>query len=182
MISYLGNIQIPDSLIEEVYTTPPNRVKSQVNNPLFFKDKYIEEPELRKNYKFYDDHNTASISWQNDWYKEILSLEFLQKNNLGIPINAIVRKQDPGFFFAPHRDYYTNLVYTHDKDVDFNDIVRMWIPIEDGKFGHALFVENEVLYNWKKGDVYTFPPDALHSAANAGIEPRYSLLVYCKKV
>jgi len=47
-------------------------------------------------------------------------------------------------------------VYSHNTDVEFDSIVRLWIPVEDCKMGHALFVEDEVLYNFKAGEVYTF--------------------------
>jgi hypothetical protein len=44
-----------------------------------------------------------------------------------------------------------------------------------------LFVGDQVLHKYKAGEVYTFPHDEFHSAANAGLDPRYTFVVYINK-
>ena len=59
--------------------------------------------------------------------------------------------------------------------------MRLWIPLEDSTFGQVLFVGDQVLSSYKAGEVYTFDNYTLHSAANAGLDIRYTLLVYTTK-
>tara|TARA_E500000318_G_scaffold56357_1_gene52451 strand:+ start:2227 stop:2811 length:585 start_codon:yes stop_codon:yes gene_type:complete len=182
----LGTIEIPQQLRDEVYNTEPNRVKSQKNTGTYFVNKYVKDAQERENLtKRYDDHNCYSIAWRHDWYKDIIPQTFLDEKGLSKPFNAMVRLQHPGSFFAPHKDMYNVVVYGEDGEqardkVKYENIARLWIPMEDGRFGEAFFIEDTALYKWKAGEVYTFPPDALHSSANAGMKDRHTLLVYCE--
>lgn len=186
-VTLLGKIDIPQKLRDDIYNTEPNRVKSHVNAESYFVNKYVEDEVERENLRQrYDDHNCYSITWKREWYKDIVPQDFLDEHRISRPFNAMVRLQHPGSFFAPHKDMYTVVVYGEDgenqtKDsVPYEDICRLWIPIEDGRFGEAFFVDSDVMYMWKSGEVYVFPPDVIHSSCNAGVRDRYTLLVYCK--
>jgi hypothetical protein len=185
-VTLLGKIDIPQKLRDEVYSTEPNRVKSQRRADTYFVNKYVKDEQERENLrKYYDDHNCYSIAWRHDWYKDIIPQSFLDEHELSRPFNAMVRLQHPGSFFAPHKDMYNMVVYGEDggqnkEQVKYENIARLWIPMEDGRFGEAFFIEDTALYMWKAGEVYTFPPDALHSSANAGTRDRHTLLVYCQ--
>jgi hypothetical protein len=183
MIQLLGKIQIPESLIDYLKTAKPTRSVSQINSKSFSQQLSHLGPEVNvENYKFYTDANTGILEYQAEWFKDIIPEEFLQLHNLSRPINAVVLKVQPGHFTAPHKDQFNGTVYAYQPDVDFDSIVRMWIPVEDCKFGQALFVESEVLYNYRAGEVYTFGNYDFHSAANAGLDHRYSLLIYSKQL
>lgn len=87
-----------------------------------------------------------------------------------------IQKQIPGRFTIPHYDLYHS-VKTHTRE----QIVRFWIPLEDAKFGHALFVDNTVLTDFKAGEMYDWDIEDLHAAVNVGFDPRYTLLLYLSK-
>jgi hypothetical protein len=87
-----------------------------------------------------------------------------------------IQKQVPGRFTVPHYDLYHS-VTTHSPD----QIVRLWIPLEDAKFGHALFVGDTVLSDFKAGEIYDWELEDLHAAVNSGFDPRYTLLLYLSK-
>ena len=91
-----------------------------------------------------------------------------------------IQKQSPGNFTVPHYDVYHSIL-SKDSDCKINQITRFWIPLEDAKFGHALFVEDTVLSDFKAGEIYDWGIDDLHAAVNVGFDPRYTLLLYFKK-
>jgi hypothetical protein len=185
MIKLLGQINIPERLVEYVKTTSPSKIASQLTSASFKEQIKILAQERTvniENYKFYTEENTGVIEYREDWFKTIIPDNFLQQQGLVSIINAVVLKVNPGYFHAPHIDRYRTSVYPYDADVEFDSIVRLWIPVEDRKMGQALFVEDEVLYNFKAGEVYTFGNYDFHSGTNAGLDARYTLLIYAKKL
>lgn len=178
MIELIGCIDIPQKLYDHVYNTEPNRYRNSLNVD-------AKEKTQKANLKlkeFYGDHNCWSVSWTDNWYKDIVPQSILDKLDVGYPLSAVVRKQNPGNFVPPHRDTFKSLFFEQDPSAKPNDVLRMWIPLEDYQFGQVFFVEDQVFYNWKAGDVYVFPAYAYHSSANAGEHPRHVLLINCKKL
>ena len=49
------------------------------------------------------------------------------------------------------------------------------------QFGDVFFVGDQVLHNWSAGEIHTFDNYKIHSAANAGLHTRYTLIVYTNK-
>jgi len=185
MIKLLGQIDIPERLVDHLKTAQPSRIASQLTGASFKEQRVMLAKERNinvDNYKFYTEENTGTIEYREDWFKSIVPNEFLQQHGLSPVVNAIVLQVNPGHFTAPHIDRYKTSVYSHDANVEFDSIVRLWIPVEDRKMGQALFSEDEVLYNFKAGEVYTFGNHDLHSGANAGLDVRYTLLAYAKKL
>ena len=185
MIKLLGQINIPERLVEYLKTAQPTRIASQLEGASFKEQIKMLAQERNvdvENYRFYTEENTGTIEYREDWFKTIVPDDFLQQHGIGSVINAVVLRVNPGQFQAPHIDRYKTSVYSHNADVEFDSIVRLWIPVEDCKMGHALFCENEVLYNFKSGEVYTFGNYDLHSGTNAGLDVRYTLLIYTKKL
>lgn len=183
MIKLLGTINIPNSLIEYLKTATPHRQVSQMSSRSIQQQIVdIAHTVNVNNYRFYNDSNTGIIEYSEPWFRQIVPNEFLQTHGFEQVINAVVLKVEPGHFTAPHLDKFNGTVYAYDKDIEFDDIVRLWIPVEDCKFGQALFVESDVLYNYTQGQVYHFGNYDFHSAANAGLDHRYTLIVYCKRI
>lgn len=183
-IHKLGQIDLPSYIYDDIQTEP-NRKKSQVHNPLNRRGKWLEDhdsnitaEEVAQFESYYTDDNCYSVSWKYDHYVDIVPENFRNTHNLSKPVNAIIRRQLPGKFFAPHKDFYDNLVKKDIPDATIDEIRRLWIPLHDWEFGHALFVGNEVLTHWKAGEVYWFPGEVIHSGCNAGLHARYTLLVY----
>lgn len=78
-----------------------------------------------------------------------------------------VTKMLPGNFMPMHVDPHTQ--YEQDSQ-------RYWIPLQDWQSGHIFMYENQVITDYKKGDVWTYTDSgALHGAANIGRTPRLVL-------
>lgn len=64
-------------------------------------------------------------------------------------------------------------------DVDKNNKCRrFWIPLQDYESGHILVMEDELVSNYRKGDVFEFDsPLDYHGSANIGMSTRLVLLI-----
>ena len=62
-------------------------------------------------------------------------------------------------------------------DVDPSLVTRYWIPLQDWKQGHSLTIGDEVIYNWKAGDIYTWGNTTAHRGDNVGPHTRYLLML-----
>jgi hypothetical protein len=73
----------------------------------------------------------------------------------------------PGNFMPMHKDPHT----MYEKNSR-----RFWMPLQDWAQGHIFVYEDEVITNYKAGDVYMYQDaQALHGAANIGLTPRLVL-------
>ena len=90
---------------------------------------------------------------------------------------AMIR-QCPGNIVPWHFDTYKMIREKYDIDKKNIDTVRRYlIFLEDWHWGHILQVGNNVLSNWKKGDVYTWPYGMYHLSCNAGIYDKWTLQI-----
>lgn len=104
-------------------------------------------------------------------------LPYISDNSLTFT-TANIQRQRPGHITVPHVDVY----HTAQKSgLSIDDTVRFWVPLEDSKFGHCLFVDDEVLNKFSAGDVYTWDTEHMHTGVNAGFDDRYTLIVYFRK-
>jgi hypothetical protein len=182
MIECLGKIDIPQRLIDDVKNREPDRIASHVAGASHKMN--VQEMDRSKynvdNYKHYDNDRCQVQEYCKDWYVDILSNEFLEQHKLNKPSNAIVLRVEPGTFSVPHFDRFRHALREH-PELEFEDIARLWIPIEDSTFGQAFFVGDQVIHKYSAGEVYTFSNYDFHSAANAGLDTRYTLIVYTTK-
>jgi hypothetical protein len=80
-----------------------------------------------------------------------------------------VTKMLPGNFMPMHMDPHTVLQ---------DNSKRFWIPLQDFEPGHIFMYENQVITDYKKGDVWNYiDSTALHGAANIGFTPRIVLQI-----
>lgn len=80
-----------------------------------------------------------------------------------------ITKMLPGQFMPIHIDPHT--IYESNSE-------RFWVPLQDWEVGHIFMYENQVITNYKAGDVWTYSDStALHGAANIGYVPRIVLQV-----
>ena len=54
-------------------------------------------------------------------------------------------------------------------------VTRYWIACEDHEPGHIFMYDNQVLSNYKAGDVFEITPGLWHGAANIGFTTKLSL-------
>jgi len=179
-IEHLGNINTDFSrVLDDVKNRDPDRIVRHLDG----KSHAINVVELSKsgwnvdNFKHYDNDRCSIKEYAKDWYRDIVTDKFLSEHNLNKPKNAIVLRVDPGTFSVPHCDRFKHAL-RENPELKLDDIVRLWIPLEATCFGDAFFVGDQVLTSWKAGEVYTFDNYTIHSAANAGLDTRYTLIVY----
>lgn len=80
-----------------------------------------------------------------------------------------VTKMLPGQFMPIHIDPHT--IYENNSD-------RYWVPLHDWSPGHIFVYEDQVITNYKAGDVWVYSDStALHGAANIGYTPRVILQI-----
>lgn len=188
MIKKIGNLILNYNKLIAVFEssqTGSNSVYSSsewVNEQIdkFVKNNYTDQQiDYWKNYSI-ESTLTDSMS-DNELIKlyiaKNLDASMLTEQNIDRDIiRWTVQKQSPGHFTVPHYDLYHSV-----KPYNQSEIARFWIPLEDAKFGHVLFVNNTALTEFKAGEIYDWDIEDLHSAANAGFDPRYTLILYLKK-
>lgn len=110
---------------------------------------------------------------------DVIYFWMLDKNNSNINITKPpfitgnfhwwITKMLPGNFMPMHVDPHTQ--YEANSK-------RYWIPLHDWESGHIFMYENQVVTNYKAGDVWCYEDStALHGAANIGYTPRVVLQV-----
>ena len=125
-------------------------------------------------YQYYTlESSTYNVYTQSCIQNKIPS-NFVEKHGMDYHTSVIkVLEHYPGTFSYPHYDYYLSL---KNKEKE-QKIQRLWIPCTDSKFGHAFFVDIDVIYKYKAGDVFVVPDKKLHSGTNAGLEKRRILTI-----
>ena len=87
-------------------------------------------------------------------------------------------KMNPGNFMPIHKD-------PHTYDPELYDVKRYWMALQDWEHGHIFMYEDQVLVNYKKGDVFSYPnAQAIHCACNIGNTTRltFHFSTYIKRV
>lgn len=124
----------------------------------------IESAEYRKAQEA--GYDLTAVNW---WIYE--------KQDLDIDINPPwctgetswwITKLLPGQFMPMHTDPFTH----------YKNCKRFWVPLQDYKPGHLIVYGDNIISNYKTGDVYTYINSTdIHGAANIGHEPRVILQV-----
>lgn len=80
-----------------------------------------------------------------------------------------ITKMMPGNFMPMHVDPHTKTE---------KNSQRYWIPLQDWECGHIFAYEDTIITNYKAGDMWVYEDSqALHGAANIGLNPRVVLQV-----
>jgi hypothetical protein len=104
-------------------------------------------------------------------WMEYLSIYFTHLDFVKFGFNKI----PPGHYLPSHRDLYG--FYKSQINVNISKIQRYIIFLEDWYDGQFATVEDQTFTNWKVGDMIGWVGDDLHSAANLGINDRYTLQI-----
>jgi hypothetical protein len=90
---------------------------------------------------------------------------------------AMIR-QRPGNVVPWHFDTYKMIRDANNiTEENASTIKRYLVFLEDWDWGHMLQVGNNVLSNWKKGDIYTWPYGMYHLSCNAGLNDKWTMQV-----
>ena len=82
-----------------------------------------------------------------------------------------------GTVMPVHGDLYKRYIELFDLQGQEKSIRRALLLLEDWKPGHYLEVNGKPYVSWRAGDTVEWEYDAPHSAANIGLEDRYTLQI-----
>ena len=82
-----------------------------------------------------------------------------------------------GTVMPVHSDLYKRYIELFDLQGQEQSIRRALVLMEDWKSGHYLEVNDEACVNWQAGQVVEWNYDTPHSAANLGLDDRYTLQI-----
>ena len=111
-------------------------------------------------------YNLNAINW---WvYEECdLNLTITPPWTIGT-VHWWFTKMTPGQFMPMHTD-----PHAHDKPCK-----RYWMPLQDYTSGHVFIYKDEMITDYKAGDVYQFDNEIdIHGAANIGHTCRIMMLI-----
>ena len=86
-------------------------------------------------------------------------------------------EQPPGKFIPWHRDSYNNYRRNFAKVSDDVEVIRYLVQLNDWQWGHYVLVGNDVIHQYKVGDIHCWPEGVYHCTGNAGYWPRYCLTI-----
>jgi hypothetical protein len=111
---------------------------------------------------------------QPSWNNRIVELfvEMGWKN-----IGTSYYRMGPGSILPTHRDLYKKYVSLFNLQGKEHTIRRAVIFLENWKPGQYAEYENSPFINWQVGATVEWEYDALHMAANVGVEDRYTLQI-----
>ena len=126
--------------------------------------------EIRKRIKLYKswgykNNNTSFYQIFDDKYKKTLK-KLSSLFNLKKTVSSIIVQQ-PGNTLPYHKDTFINFKLKNNLNLNNKNVVRYMIFLDDRKHGHNFEVENEIIKNWKKGDIIYWG-DNYHMGNNAG--------------
>lgn len=113
----------------------------------------------------YDMRNVMP-EWTNGFFN------LFEGNNMAISLY----RMDTGDILPMHQDTYSKYIEVYKID-NPSSIRRAIIFLEDWKPGHIFEIDGVGVSNWKKGQYVLWDYDTPHSAANIGVEPRYTAQV-----
>jgi hypothetical protein len=123
----------------------------------------------------YTKHNTCYTQWIDN--RDTLPDEFIKIRSLCNFKYAKIAcfRQDPGHTNPWHFDTYQGTVKKGNLTGDDTKKVKRYLLfLEDWHWGHILQVGNNMLSNWKAGDIYTWDYGMYHLSSNAGIVPKWT--------
>lgn len=86
-------------------------------------------------------------------------------------------RMSTGTILPTHSDLYVRYVTLHNLQGQEQRIRRAVVFLEDWKPGHYSEIDGQGMVNWKAGCTLEWQYDTPHSAANIGIEDRYTLQI-----
>ena len=107
-----------------------------------------EEKRLEKKVsKLYNKKSSSYYAYENKKFNSCIPNSILKQFNLNRKnIFIQIIKLTPGNFIPPHYDRYNNYKTKHNITKK-QKVIRIWIALSNPKFGHALFLDDDVIYD-----------------------------------
>jgi|TARA_B110000305_G_C19284343_1_gene560934 hypothetical protein len=180
-VTYVGRFAHPN-LEQVVQETVANLTDKDYYNEVSIKgEPYNEEArEIMEGYHNdltragFNEHNTGGRQTRQDL--PTLFQVMAQISGLWNP-QIMFLEQPPGKFVPWHRDAYNNYRRNFAKVDDSTEVIRYLVQLNDWQWGHYVSVGNEVIHQYKMGDIHCWPEGIYHATGNAGLWPRYALTI-----
>ena len=122
----------------------------------------------------FNEHNTKSLQITDSEFPEIFEpyKKFAGFGNCKV----VALKQYPGQFLPWHEDTYVGFK----KEFNVSDdaqITRYSLFLEDWHWGHYFGGGNNIMHQWKQGDIIELKPKMHHITCNAGMIPKLTMTI-----
>ncbi len=124
----------------------------------------------------YKKEQTKYLQIFSDEYPKLFE-KFIKFSKLGNASSSLI-KQYPGNIIPWHYDTHVTFKNKIKKKKKLNkniQIVRYMVFLTDWDWGHYFCVGNNVVHQWKAGDLITWEPHVHHCGSNAGMTPKITL-------
>jgi len=122
----------------------------------------------------FNEHNTKSLQITDSEFPEIFE-PYKKFTGFG-DCKVVALKQYPGQFLPWHEDTYVGFRQEFNVPDDVK-VTRYSIFLEDWHWGHYFAAGNNVMHQWKQGDILELKPKMHHTTCNSGIIPKLTLTI-----
>ena len=149
--------------------------KSVVQSDKKFKNlKLNKRIQAFKDWGYLEDQTKFTQLFSSDHPK--LFKKFLDLSKLSNATASII-KQYPGNILPWHYDTHVTFknMIKNNKELKNKKVIRYMIFLTDWDWGHYFAIGNNIIHQWKSGDMITWDPFMHHCGSNAGMVPKITL-------
>jgi hypothetical protein len=150
-------------------------IKSVIQNETKFKNlKLNKRIQAFKDWGYLEDQTKFTQIFSSD-HPELFK-NFIELSKLSNATASII-KQYPGNILPWHYDTHVTFKKMIKRNKEFKNkkVARYMIFLTDWDWGHYFAIGNNVIHQWKSGDMITWQPHMHHCGSNAGMIPKITL-------
>lgn len=174
---YIGNIQTDYAkILKKISIIEKNKKFSTVVSP----DKKLKKIKQHNRIDSflewgYKKEQTEYLQIFSDEYPKLFE-KFIKISKLDNATSSLI-KQYPGNTIPWHYDTHVTLKnkIRENKTLKDKKIIRYMVFLTDWDWGHYFCVGNNVVHQWRAGDIITWNPIVHHCGSNAGMTPKITL-------
>ena len=122
----------------------------------------------------FNEHNTKSLQITDSEFPEIFE-PYKKFAGFG-DCKIVALKQYPGQFLPWHEDTYVGFKQEFNVPDDVQ-VTRYSLFLEDWHWGHYFGAGNNIMHQWKQGDILELKPKIHHTTCNAGMIPKLTMTI-----
>lgn len=174
---YIGNIKTDYAkILKKISIIEKNKKFSAVVNPDEKLKKIKQHNRIDSFLEWgYKKEQTEYLQIFSDEYPKLFE-KFIKISKLDNATSSLI-KQYPGNIIPWHYDTHVTLKnkIRENKKLKNKKIIRYMIFLTDWDWGHYFCVGNNVVHQWRAGDIITWNPIVHHCGSNAGMTPKITL-------
>lgn len=179
-LQYVGRF-VHNDMEKYVQQAVGNFTKKDVYDEVSFKGKPFNKEAEKIMQGYHNDLTTAGFTKHNTGGRQTRNLPnffhlMAEASGLWNP-QIMFLEQPPGKCIPWHRDSYNNYRRNFAKVADDVEVIRYLVQLNDWQWGHYVLVGNDVIHQYKIGDIHCWPEGIYHATGNVGYWPRYCLTI-----